>query len=77
MGTHWSARYLGETGPQERHSRVRGVFITAPAGQNGTYGPFSHFYIFTVGFSDTILWFDLRQLNSFSRKLPAGQESKI
>ena len=24
MGTHWSARYLGETGPQERHSRVRG-----------------------------------------------------
>ena len=33
MGTHWSARYLGETGPQERHSRVRGVFITAPAGQ--------------------------------------------
>ena len=33
MGTHWSARYLGETGPQERHSRVRGRGYTAPAGR--------------------------------------------
>ena len=31
MGTHWSAHYLGETGPQERRSRVRGVFTMAPA----------------------------------------------